>query len=63
MDLVPDDEAMATGPRLTQEMTSTGGGPKLEGRAPSLGEGVEGSSQHYPRTIKMALKPEHLAYL
>ena len=62
VDLVPDEEAMTTGPRLTQEVTSTGGGPKPEGRAPSLGGGdVEGSPRHCPRTIKMALWPEDLA--
>ena len=118
VDLVTDDEAMTTGPRLTQEVTSTGRGPKPEARgpkpetrgskpeargpkpeargpkpeargpkpeargpkpeargpkpeargpkpeerAPSLGGGVvKGSPQHCPRTIKMALRPEHLA--
>ena len=59
VDLEPDDEPMTTGPRLTQEVTSSGRGPKPEGRAPSLGGGdVEGSPQHCPRTIKMALRPE-----
>ena len=59
VDLEPDDEPMTTGPRLTQEVTSSGRGPKPEGRAPSLGgEDVEGSPQHCPRTIKMALRPE-----
>ena len=42
--------------------TSTGGGHKPEGRAPSLGGGdVLGSPRHCPRTIKMAVRPEHLA--
>ena len=59
-----DNEAIITGPRLTQEVTSTGRGPKPEARAPSLGGGdVEGSPQHCPRTIKMALRPEHLAVI
>ena len=43
VELVPYDKAKATG--LTQEVMSTGGGPKQEGRAPNLGGGdVEGSS-------------------
>ena len=47
VDLVRDNEAITTGPRLTQEGTSTGRGPKPEARAPSLGGGdVEGSPQH-----------------
>ena len=47
VDLVTDNEAITTGPRLTQEVTSTGRGPKPEARAPSLGGGyVEGSPQH-----------------
>ena len=47
VDLLTDNEAITTGPRLTQEGTSTGRGPKPEARAPSLGGGdVEGSPQH-----------------
>ena len=60
MDLVPGDEAITAGSRLKQEVKSTGGEPKPEGGALSLGRGDVEAALNITQD-KMALRPEHLA--